>query len=106
VLGLPTEAKWPAYSALPHTQTLKWKASLGEKSNLRDAFPKASSSAAFTDVNSARHLTDTGFALLGGLLNMDPNQRLSAKDALAHPWFREEPLALLNHHMPTYATAD
>jgi len=105
VLGLPTEAKWPKYSSLPHAQTLKWKASLGEKSKLRDAFPKASSSAAFTDANSARHLTDTGFALLEGLLNMDPEQRLSAKGALMHPWFREEPLAFPNHQMPTYATA-
>jgi cell division cycle 2-like protein len=106
VLGLPTATKWPLYAALPHAPSLKWKASLGEKSKLRDKFPRPSSSSAFTDVNAARHLSDVGFGLLEGLLNMDPAQRLSAKDALAHPWFQEEPLALPNHQMPTYPSAN
>lgn len=37
------------------------------------------------------YLTDCGIDLLQGLFALNPAKRLSAKDALQHPWFGEEP---------------
>ena len=36
-------------------------------------------------------LTQSGLDLLEKLLHINPNKRLSAKDALECPWFGEEP---------------
>ena len=103
VLGLPTAEKWPGYEELPHAKVFKWKG-LVERSRLRERFPAPASSSAFTDANDARHLGETGFALLEGLLSLDPARRLSAKEALDHPWFAEEPSPLPLDRMPVYAT--
>ena len=37
-------------------------------------------------------LSDTGFELLESCLCLNENKRISAADALAHPWFQEAPL--------------
>lgn len=102
VLGQPSNARWPGYEDLPHSSMLKWKG-LPRESRLRDKFPRPSSS--FTDVNDMMSLTDSGFNLLEGLLTLDPAKRLSAHDALHHPWFSEEPLALPRDRMPVYPPA-
>ena len=36
-------------------------------------------------------LSDEGLDLLQGLLTYDPNKRMTAKQALNHSWFKEEP---------------
>lgn len=36
--------------------------------------------------------TSKGFHLFERLLRYDPEQRISAADALSHSWFREDPL--------------
>mmetsp|Transcript_43082 Transcript_43082/g.99807 ORF Transcript_43082/g.99807 Transcript_43082/m.99807 type:complete len:93 (-) Transcript_43082:179-457(-) len=36
-------------------------------------------------------LTDSGLDLLSAMLTYDPERRISAKDALAHPYFSEDP---------------
>ena len=67
-------------------------------------FPRPSSSSAFTDVNESRHLSDLGFELLEGLLCLDPQGRLSAERAIAHPWFAEDPLPRPRSRMPNFPT--
>ena len=38
-----------------------------------------------------RYLTNNGLDLMLKLLAFDPDQRISAEDALKHPYFRENP---------------
>ena len=37
-------------------------------------------------------LSGAGVDLMNAFLTFDPDRRISAKEALQHPWFREHPL--------------
>lgn len=50
-------------------------------------------------------LSKTGLSLLNGLLTYDPEKRLTARQALKHPYFQELPLATLPHNMPYFPSA-
>ena len=124
-IGVPSETNWPGYESLPSAKTFSWRslphtfpaAAAGEcgtgtvtgksrNRKLREKFPRETSSAAFTDANRQKHLNDTGFDLLEGLLLMNPKGRLSAAMARTHPWFTEEPTALPMSQMPSFPAAD
>lgn len=83
-LGTPNDSRWPGYSKLP---VLKSKPKLVKQpyNNLRKKFPVAM----FTGTPT---LTESGFDLLSRLLTYDPAMRITAEEALNHPWFREFPL--------------
>jgi len=97
LLGAPTTAKWPGYAALPASKTFTWRAQ--PHSKLRDRFPRIAVAA------GTASLGDAGFALLDGLLAMDPTRRTTAADALAHAYFSEAPAPTPEHLMPTLAAA-
>jgi cell division cycle 2-like protein len=56
-------------------------------SNLRSKFPD---------------LSKEGFDLLNKMLTFDPRRRITAQEALAHPFFQERPLPKDSFLMPTY----
>jgi len=93
LLGTPTERVWPAYPGLPLVGRLKFVQQ--PYNNLRNLFPKRIS----TDARPS--LSDAGFDLLNRLLSYDPQRRLSAEEALEHPWFQEVPLPKDKALMPT-----
>jgi cell division cycle 2-like protein len=62
---------------------------------LRSKFPPVS----FSD---APYLTSKGFDLLSRLLAYDPNQRISAREALNHEYFKESPLPQRPEMMRTF----
>ncbi|WCJ36226.1 Cyclin-dependent kinase G1 [Euphorbia peplus] len=92
ILGTPSDTIWPGFSSMP-----------GAKANfvkqpynlLRKKFPASS-------FIGSSVLSDLGFDLLNKLLTYDPEQRLTADDALNHPWFNEVPLPKSKAFMPTY----
>ncbi|KAK4054249.1 hypothetical protein OIV83_001275 [Microbotryomycetes sp. JL201] len=71
LLGRPTEEMWPGFTKLPNVKSF----------NLTSAQPQ-----------TFRYLTQHGLDLLQGLLTYDPDKRLTAEQALKHPYFQESPL--------------
>lgn len=93
VLGAPNENNMPGFSSLPDSSKISWKAP--SKGKLRDLFPARSFSGGV-------FINDSGFDLLSRMLLLDPKTRISAKDALNHPWFNEAPLASPMEQMPSF----
>ncbi|KAL7315424.1 hypothetical protein PS15m_004646 [Mucor circinelloides] len=74
LLGSPTEEIWPGYSQLPHAK------------NIAPVYqPYSSLRSKFTT------LTQAGLDLLSKLLTYDPSKRITAEEALNHPYFSESP---------------
>jgi len=70
LLGPPTKNSWPDYTSLPLAKTLTLPSP--QPDQFRNKFP---------------HLTTNGLDLLMSLLTYDPEQRISAEEALQHPYF-------------------
>jgi cell division cycle 2-like protein len=82
LVGVPNESNWPSFSKLPNAGLFRWKAKKEQDLLLRKKFPVASpvsANQAFLDGN--------GYDLLSKLLTLDPAERLSASQALEHPYF-------------------
>jgi cell division cycle 2-like protein len=83
LVGVPNERNWPSFDKLPNAGLFRWKPRKEQDLLLRKKFPIASpcvsANQAFLDGN--------GFDLLSKLLTLDPAQRLSASQALEHPYF-------------------
>ena len=93
LLGTPDEETWPGCTALHFLR--KYPQRRQPFNRLRDKFKRAT----FT---SATALSEAGLDLMLKMLTLDPNQRLSASEALKHPYFREEPPPKPHHLMPTF----
>lgn len=108
LLGTPSESSWPkffTYRAIEtnlyqlvenHTMSLSADGKLAKlpKSVLRKKFPAEgyTPSAPTPTTHKTTALSDAGFALLEATLTCNPQERVSARHALEHAWFREEPL--------------
>ncbi|KAI9302201.1 kinase-like domain-containing protein [Cunninghamella echinulata] len=75
LLGMPTEKSWPGFKDLPHANNIAFIDQ--PTSNIRAKFP---------------YLTEAGMDLMLKLLTYDPDQRITAEEALKHPYFSESPL--------------
>lgn len=88
LLGDIDPATWPGAASLPGGRTLP---------------PPRSPPARVEDVGRVfPGLSREGCDLLLGLLAYDPDRRLTAREALRHPWFREAPAARPPESMPTF----
>eukprot|EP00891_Asterochloris_glomerata_P007324 jgi/Astpho2/7324/e_gw1.00113.78.1_t len=96
MVGAPTKQNWPGVEKLDNWQ--KFNFNRGEN-KLRDTV-----SAAKIQGGPLAELvpSEQGMLLLEGLLTLDPAQRLTAEQALHHPWFDEQPQAKAKHLMPTF----
>jgi serine/threonine protein kinase len=70
LLGPPTNNSWPGYSSLPLAKTLSLPSP--QPSQFRQKF---------------QYLTTAGIDLMMSLLTYDPERRISAEEALQHPYF-------------------
>lgn len=68
---MPDEEIWPGFSQLPHAKSIA--SSRYTYSTLRSHFP---------------YLTEQGMDLMSKLLTYDPKKRITAQEALKHPYFR------------------
>ncbi|KAI4460891.1 cell division protein kinase [Holotrichia oblita] len=84
-LGTPNEKIWPGFKQLPAVQKMKF--TEYPVSNLRARFSM---------------LTELGIALLCKFLTYDPQQRITAEDAMKHTYFGEAPLPIDPAMFPTW----
>eukprot|EP00899_Mesostigma_viride_P019597 jgi/Mesvir1/27639/Mv07369-RA.1 len=87
LLGAPNERIWRGLGALPLASQMKMP--YQPFNYLKQKFPS---------------LSDSGLDLLNKLLTYDPKKRISAEDALRHPYFYDKPLPKPVHAMPTFPT--
>jgi len=86
--GVPTEESWPAWRRLPNARALRLpKVPLNTGPVIRARFPL---------------LTTAGAQLLGGLLALDPDRRPTAREMLAHDYFRQDPRPKQETLFPTF----
>ncbi|KAL2195514.1 kinase-like domain-containing protein [Corynascus similis CBS 632.67] len=87
--GVPTEESWPSFRRLPNARGLRLPSSGGRAtgSTIRAKFPL---------------LTAAGVGLLNSLLALDPEKRPTAKEMLAHEYFRQDPKPKQEAMFPTF----
>ncbi|KAJ3412658.1 hypothetical protein HDV05_000408 [Chytridiales sp. JEL 0842] len=85
LLGTPSEKIWPGFSDLPNSKSVSF-ANIPFQS-LRSRFP---------------YLTENGIDLLSRLLTYDPKRRITAAQALRHPYFQESPAPKDPSLFPTF----
>jgi serine/threonine protein kinase len=88
-LGTPNEKIWPGYSELPGAKTFTF-SNYQPYMNLKKKLP---------------HITEKCFDLLLQMLTYDPKRRITAAQALQHPYFSEPPRAQRCDLMPTFPSA-
>jgi cell division cycle 2-like len=96
VVGKPTESSWPGLGELPTMRrvSLQGPARSELRSRLR------------ADAHSARTpLTRLGLELVEAMLTPDPAKRVTAAEALQHPYFDEAPAAARPHLIQTLPAA-
>ncbi|EIE19964.1 Pkinase-domain-containing protein [Coccomyxa subellipsoidea C-169] len=95
IVGTPSEDNWPGHKQLKNMD--KFNFMTQPRNRLRERFPLPG-----TTHDGRNPLSAEGFALLNGLLQLDPSRRPTAEEALNHPWFSEQPLPKERALMPTY----
>ncbi|ULT81323.1 hypothetical protein L3Y34_011304 [Caenorhabditis briggsae] len=86
MMGTPSEKNWPTINELRLWQPVTYP--VYKQGEFRRKFLEA------------KLLDENGFDLLNGLLTMDPSQRLTASEALKHPWFNGYPESVPNEKLP------
>jgi len=99
LMGTPSLEDWPEFGELEHARNYSF-ARGAQPSRLRELFPRHSYTA------SGNALSELGFDLLQGLLTYNPAKRLTAAQALAHPYFAEAPLPQSAALMPTFPASN
>ncbi|MQL74438.1 hypothetical protein Taro_006788 [Colocasia esculenta] len=88
VLGVPDEASWPGFASLCVKMNVVFACAGAQPSSskLKEKLPPSS-------------LSKAGYDLLARLLAYNPSRRLTAEEALNHPWFRnsQRPLGRVCH---------
>jgi len=87
ILGTPDEKDWPGFTELPQAKNFNF--SVRRPNTLRPIFPPS-------------RLSNKGLDLLQKMFTYDPAKRISAKDALQHPYFEEAPHMTDPDFMPTW----
>ncbi|CAO2658245.1 Nn.00g059680.m01.CDS01 [Neocucurbitaria sp. VM-36] len=91
--GLPSDQTWPAFYRLPNARSLKLP---------RDHRNNNANNASSFNRAKFPFLTAAGVELLSSLLSLNPDHRPTAKEVLAHAYFREQPKPKPAEMFPTF----
>ena len=86
LLGTPNEQIWPGFKSLPNVTLIDNIKNI-KKNSLQEKFPS---------------LSIAGIDLISKLLNYDPSKRITARNALNHEYFRENPIAVSEIILPYF----
>uniref|UniRef100_A0A7S3V0A9 Cyclin-dependent kinase 2 homolog n=1 Tax=Aplanochytrium stocchinoi TaxID=215587 RepID=A0A7S3V0A9_9STRA len=95
LLGSPTEENWPGVSKLKLFSKFERSTGKQKRSMLDSLFPRST-------VTGGPYLSPVGVDLLGKMLTLDPATRITAAEALKHPWFDEFPFPKPKDEMPKF----
>jgi cyclin-dependent kinase 8/11 len=84
ILGFPSHERWPSISIMPEYNRLK---------DMNQARPNILR-AWYQQIPSTK--TENGFNLLSAMLEFEPSKRITAEEALSHPYFADQPKPGLN----------
>ena len=88
LLGSPNEKIWPGWSSLPGARAIKYK-----QEYRKNLYICVYIKYRYSDLaHKFKFLGSSGIDLLDRMLTYDPRKRISAKAALEHRYFQEEPL--------------
>jgi cell division cycle 2-like protein len=88
LVGVPTEETWPTFKDLPNSKDLNFPKN---RQTYLIIHISNCSTGSLLRARLGPRLTNSGADLLSSLLTLDPEKRISAVDALRHPYFKEDP---------------
>jgi cell division cycle 2-like protein len=100
VLGTPSEEDWPGWKDMKNVRSLRAAERNYAPVPLRKALNLGNTAYA-----GGAFISDTGLSLLSGLLAVNPDRRLTAAEALTHPWFAESPPPADPRLLPAFPSA-
>ncbi|KAJ5172533.1 hypothetical protein N7492_005126 [Penicillium capsulatum] len=90
--GPPNSQTWPGFRSLPNAKSLRLPPSSTPVSGNPPLLPRS----------QFPYLTNAGLSLLSALLALNPAARPTARECLAHPYFREDPRPKPKEMFPTF----
>ena len=88
-MGVPTEETWPTFQDLPNSKNLNFPKNRQTYCPSNDFLTISTGS--LLRARLGPRLTNIGADFLSSLLTLDPSKRISAAEALRHPYFKEDP---------------